>query len=258
MWKWWLNNTVKGTQAINNSPYLLKLFSVSVSYQLDLHYSNLFPPLICFENHVHFSFVKLKLLPFALRSLFFYFFIFCKLPDLLWNLQFKNLTFDFNALLKKLPFPGFPKGSIWSTDMPSLTSHTERNWVVFSFDRSIKNQDMTDTCVKTCPNFQTSLWKKVHIVHLVVLKSFFFVWLLWFICYSHSSAVRTEEALHGLLHTWASASEYQRQTLTAPPAGTQPTKYANRFDCTAINGLGCADVARLLIGQRVGAVKFWD
>lgn len=172
MWKWWLNNTVKGTQAINNSPYLLKLFSVSVSYQLDLHYSNLFPPLICFENHVNFSFVKLKLLPFvrkfALRSLFFFKKNLCKLPDLLW-------TFNFNALLKTLPFPGFPKGSIWSTDMPPLTSHTERNSVVFSLDRSVKNQDVTDTCVKTCPNFQTSLWKKVHILHLGVLKSFFFL-----------------------------------------------------------------------------------
>lgn len=193
---------------------------------------------------------------FALRSLFF-FNLLIKLPDLLWNLQFKILNFNFNALLKTLLFPGFPKGSIWSTDMPSLTSHTERNSVLFSFDRSIKNQDMTDTCVKTCPNFQTSSWKK-SIFCILGFWKVFFVWLLWFICYSHSSAVRTEEALHGLLHTWASASKYQRQTLTAPPAGTQPTKYANRFDCTAINGSGCADVARLLFGQRVGAVKFWD
>lgn len=108
---------------------------------------------------------------FALRSLFF--FNLCKLPDLLWNLQFKILNFNFNALLKTLLFPGFPKGSIWSTDMPSLTSHTERNSVLFSFDRSIKNQDMTDTCVKTCPNFQTSLWKKSIFCILGFWKVFF-------------------------------------------------------------------------------------
>lgn len=254
MWKWWLNNTVKGTQAINNSPYLLKLFSVSVSYQLDLHYSNLFPPLICFENHVNFSFVKLKLLPFvrkfALRSLFFFL---KKSLQTTW--PFVDLQFQ--CTVKDAPLSWFSKG-IHLIHWYAATNFTHGKELGSFQSWQIRQKSRRDRHVcKDMPQFSNFLVKKVHILHLGVLKSFFF-WLLWFICYSHSSAVRTEEALHGLLHTWASASEYQRQTLTAPPAGTQPTKYANRFACTAINGFGCADVARLLIGQRVGAVKFWD